>query len=117
MSARTRALRQARTLVAREGEPVILPSGALVLGILSRQGEPAEPDFSTAGLDTQLGDIPNPSVWLLDSDAEGIAMNDPLKIAGVDYRATMPPRADGEGLSRIELAHAESQMNPGAQWQ
>lgn len=117
MTARTRALRQARQLLVREGEQVRLPSGARVLGILTRQGEPAEPGFPTAGLETQLGDIANPSVWLSESESDGVGLNDELRIDGVDYRVTAPPRADGDGLARIDLCRADVPLDPGAQWQ
>lgn len=117
MSARTRALRQARCLVLRDGETVNLPSGASVLGVLTRQGDPAEPDFSTAGLNTQIGDIANPSIWMLESDAAALELNDVLTVDQTDYRVTAPPRKDGDGLSRVELAEVDAHQDIGLTWQ
>ncbi len=117
MTARTRALRQGRQLLIREGEEVRLPSGARALGILTRQGEPAEPGFPTAGLEVQIGDIANPSIWVSESDADGLALNDTLRVDGVDYRMTAPPRPDGDGLARIELAVVDETTDTEASWQ
>jgi hypothetical protein len=88
-----------------------------VLGILTRQGDPAEPDFSTAGLNTQIGDIANPSIWMLESDAAELGLNDVLTIDQIDYRVTAPPRKDGEGLARVELAEVDALNDVGLAWQ
>ncbi len=117
MTARTRALRQGRQLLIREGEEVRLPSGARALGILTRQGEPAEPGFPTAGLEVQIGDIANPSIWLSESDAEGLVLHNLLRVDGVDYRITAPPRPDGDGLAQIELAIVDVTTDTVVLWQ
>ncbi|NCC41903.1 MAG: hypothetical protein EOM21_21335 [Gammaproteobacteria bacterium] len=94
-----------------------MPSGASAKGILTRQGDPAEPDFSQAGLNTQVGDIANPSIWLLDADADSLVLNDVLTIDAIEYRVTAPPRKDGDGLSRVELAEVDALTDVGARWQ
>jgi hypothetical protein len=98
------------------GDPVTLPDGSIVAGIVDRYGQSANAPWSEVGLANPLSGQPSPSVELRDADAAPLAINDRLVIGGAGYLVTATPQPNGSGLTRVELM-PERETDPYARWQ
>lgn len=96
---------QARDLLTCHGEPVTLPSGAVVTGVFDPIGQAPGPFGSEVGLGLRLGTAPNPSVHLSAADAAELASGSLVVIRGAEYRVTALAD-DGAGLIGCELMPA-----------
>ena len=98
------------------GDPVTLPDGSVVAGIVDRYGRSADAPWSETGLANPLSAQPSPSVELRDADAATLAINSRLLIDGAGYLVTATPQPNGSGLTRVELM-PERTTDAQARWQ
>ena len=98
------------------GDPVTLPDGSVVDGIVDRYGTSRAAPWSEVGVGLPLSAQPNPSVELRDAEAATLAINDRLVIDGAGYLVTATPQPNGSGLTRVELM-PERNSDPFARWQ
>lgn len=117
MSVTSRQALRVRAELACHGQPVILPGGVVVQGIADQAGRAARGAWPVTGQAWRPGKEPNPAVCLQDADAAALQVQDPILIDGVGYEVSEVPRADGSGITRVELAPLRAGAVPdGSRW-
>lgn len=117
MTAASRQALRVRAELACHGQPVIMPGGAVVQGIADRAGRATHGRWPATGQAWRPEAEKNPAVCLRDADAAILQATDPLLIDGVAYEVAEAPRADGSGLTRVELAPLRAGVTPdGSRW-
>lgn len=98
-------------------DEVTLPSGSVVWGVFDPIGQPPASPWSEVGLSIRVSQQPSPRVWLLDATAASLAVGDRVLIDGASYQVTAPARADGSGLTPVELQQISIPNADATRWQ
>lgn len=94
--------------IARFGEPMVLADGLSVSVLFDLRAPPAGAQFADGpGALFRVQGQENPSVQLVDVDADGIAKNDRVTVRSDAY-IVVDILADGDGMTRIALMPATS---------
>jgi hypothetical protein len=98
------------------GDPVRMPDGTELVGVVERYGDPRPATWSEVGLQSPQSAQTSPYVELRDADAAPLRINDRLEIGGAGYLVTATPAPNGSGLTRVELMPERESEDPDARW-